>query len=311
MNRCPITYEPCGKLLYSLKGLKKISYALKELALLEYSAEELRAEAMIRASKMSIQGVQPKLSALLNIKEGCFDIVDKNGRYILKPQHYMWPELPQNEDLTMHMAAIIGIEVPQHGLVYSKDQSLTYFIKRFDRKGQKDKIPVEDFAQLAGMSRDTKYNYTMEKMLKLADDFCTFPAIEKAKLFKLFMFNYLVGNEDMHLKNYSVIIHNGKVEFSPAYDLLNSTIVLKGDAEEIALSLKGKKKNLNADELINYFGKERCGLTDIVIEKTLATIKDAIPIWFNLIDISFLSEQMKEKYASLLHKRRKVIDLDY
>ncbi len=309
MNRCPITYEPCGELLYSAKGLKKLSHALKKMALLEYSAEELRAEAMIRASKMSIQGVQPKLSALLNIKEGSFDIVDKNGRYILKPQHHIWPELPQNEDLTMHMAATIGIEVPLHGLIYSKDQSLTYFIKRFDRKGQKDKIPVEDFAQLARMSRNTKYNYTMEKLLKLIDDFCMFPAIEKTKLFKLFIFNYLVGNEDMHLKNYSVIIHNGKVELSPAYDLLNSTIVLKGDAEEIALSLKGKKKNLNADMLINYFGKERCGLTDKVIEKTLDTIKDSIPIWFNLIDISFLSEKMKKKYALLLQKRIDILNL--
>ncbi|MDA3893184.1 MAG: HipA domain-containing protein [Salinivirgaceae bacterium] len=311
MNRCPITYEPCGELLYSAKGLKQLSQALKELALLEYSAEELRAEAMQRASKMSIQGVQPKLSALLNIKEGHFEIVDKNGRYILKPQHHIWPELPQNEDLTMHMAATIGIEVPQHGLVYSKDQSLTYFIKRFDRKGQKDKIPVEDFAQLARMSRDTKYNYTMEKMLKLLDDFCTFPAIEKAKLFKLFIFNYLVGNEDMHLKNYSVIIHNSKVKLSPSYDLLNSTIVLKGDVEEIALSLKGKKKNLNADVLINYFGKEGCRLTDRVIENTLETIMDSIPIWFNLIDISFLSKQMKEKYALLLQKRINVLNLVY
>lgn len=310
MNRCPITYEHCGELLYSEKGLKQLSPGLKELALLAYSAEELRAEAMRRASKMSIQGVQPKLSALLNIKDGRFDIVDKNGRYILKPQHHIWPELPQNEDLTMHLAATIGIEVPQHGLVYSKDQSLTYFIKRFDRKGQKDKIALEDFAQLAGMSRDTKYNYTMEKMLKLVDYFCTFPAIEKAKLFKLFIFNYLVGNEDMHLKNYSVIIHNNKVELAPAYDLLNTTLVLKGDAEEIALSLKGKKKNLNADVIINYFGKDRCGLTDRVIDKTMLTIKDSIPSWFKFIEISFLSEQMKEKYALLLQSRIKILNFE-
>lgn len=84
----------------------------------------------------------------------------------------------------------------------------------------------------------------MEKLVNLIDEYCTFPAVEKVKLFKLVLFNYLVGNEDMHLKNYSVIVANGKVELSPAYDLLNSTIVLKGDTEEIALPLKGKKKNL-------------------------------------------------------------------
>jgi serine/threonine-protein kinase HipA len=306
MNRCPITYEPCGENLYSEKGLKLLSPVLKNLDLLNLSAEELRTEAMLRASKMSIQGIQPKVSAVLNIKDSRFDLVDKNGRFILKPQHHIFPELPQNEDLTMHLASMVGIEVPLHGMVYSRDHSLTYFIKRFDRKGQKDKVQVEDFAQLAGLSRDTKYNYSMEKLVKLLDDFCTFPAVEKVKLFKRVIFNFLVGNEDMHLKNYSVIVRNGKVELSPAYDYLNSTIVLKGDIEEIALSLKGKKSNLNAEILINYFGKERCGLTDKVIEKNLKEIKTKLPQWFKWIDHSFLSADMKQKYTLLLQKRMKV-----
>ncbi|MDP2888541.1 MAG: HipA domain-containing protein [Bacteroidota bacterium] len=309
MNRCPIIYLEYSENLYSEKGLKLLSPTLKSLSLLDFTAEELRAEAMQRASKMSIQGVQPKLSAILNIKNGLFEIVDKGGRYILKPQHHIFPELPQNEDLTMRLAESIGIEIPLHGLIYSKDHSLTYFIKRFDRKGQKDKVATEDFAQLAGMSRDTKYNYSMEKLVKLLDDYCTFPAIEKAKLFKLVLFNYLVGNEDMHLKNYSVIVRNGKVELSPAYDLLNSSIVLKGDIEEIALSLKGKKSNLNRDILVNYFGKERCSLTDKIIEKTLETVQSAIPSWFNLIDISFLSSEMQEKYRTLLQKRINIVGL--
>jgi serine/threonine-protein kinase HipA len=303
MNRCPITYHLCEENRYSEKGLKLLSPSLKRLDLLDFTAEELRAEAMQRASKMSIQGVQPKLSAILNIKDGLFEIVDKGGKYILKPQHHIFPELPQNEDLTMRLAASIGIEVPLHGLIYSKDNSLTYFIKRFDRKGQKDKIAVEDFAQLSGMSRDTKYNYSMEKLVKLIDDFCTFPSIEKAKLFNLVLFNFLVGNEDMHLKNYSIIISNGKVELSPAYDLLNSTIVLKGDTEEIALSLKGKKSKLNKNILIDYFGRERCNLTDKIIERFLKKIQKEIPAWFNLIDISFLSGEMKGKYKNLLQKR--------
>ena len=303
MNRCPITYQLCGENRYSEKGLKLLSPSLKRLDLLNFTAEELRAEAMQRASKMSIQGVQPKLSAILNIKDGLFEIVDKEGKYILKPQHHIFSELPQNEDLTMRLAASIGIEVPLHGLIYSKDNSLTYFIKRFDRKGQKDKIAVEDFAQLSGLSRDTKYNYSMEKLVKLIDDYCTFPSIEKAKLFNLVLFNFLVGNEDMHLKNYSIIISNGKVELSPAYDLLNSTIVLKGDTEEIALSLKGKKSNLNRDILVNYFGRERCNLTDKIIERILEKIQKEIPAWFNLIDISFLSGEMKDKFKNLLQKR--------
>jgi len=310
MNRCPITYELCSGHIYSEKGLKLLSPTLKTLALLNYNAEELRVEAMLRASKMSIQGVQPKLSAILNIKEGLFEFVDKGGRYILKPQHPIFIELPQNEDITMRMAASIGIDTPLHGLIYGKDLSLTYFIKRFDRKGQKDKIAVEDFAQLAGMSRDTKYNYSMEKLVELIDNYCTFPAIEKVKLFKRVLFNFLIGNEDMHLKNYSVITNNGKVELSPAYDLLNSSIVLRGDIEEIALSLKGKKGNLNRELLVNYFGKERCNLTDKIIGQSLETIKTAIPLWFEFINTSFLSVVMQDKYRQLLQKRILVLGLD-
>lgn len=309
MNRCPISYIPCGEETYSEKGLKLMSPSLKSLSVLNYSAEELRAEAMQRASKMSIQGVQPKLSAVLSIKNGQFDIVDKSGRYILKPQHHLFPELPQNEDLTMRLASSIGIEVPLHGLIYSKDGSLTYFIKRFDRMGQKDKIAVEDFAQLAGLSRDTKYNFSMEKLVKLIDKYCTFPVLEKVRLFKMVLFNFLIGNEDMHLKNYSIIIRNGKVELSPAYDLLNSSIVLKGEVEEIALTMKGKKSNLNYHILVNYFGKERCGTTDIIIENTLSNIQKSLNSWFEMIEISFMSDEMKDKYKTFLQRRIKILGL--
>lgn len=130
MNKCPITYENCeGK--YSLNGLKILSRNLKGLNDIEYSAEEQRHEAAKRATKMSIQGVQPKLSAILNIQLSKFEIVDTYGKFIIKPQHYIYPQLPENEDLTMKMASKCGIETPGHGMVYSKDGTLSYFIKRY------------------------------------------------------------------------------------------------------------------------------------------------------------------------------------
>ena len=303
MNLCPITYTPCGENRYSEAGLKLLSTGLRTLKDLEYTAEEQRKEAFTRAAKMSIQGVQPKLSAVLSIKDGKFILVDKGGRYILKPQHQFYTQLPENEDLTMKLANEIGLEIPLHGLLWSKDNTLTYFIKRFDRKGQNDKVPVEDFAQLAGLSRDTKYDYSMEKIVKLIDDYCTFPAIEKITLFKLVIFNYLIGNDDSHLKNFSIITRDNQIRLSPCYDLVNSTIVLKEQYEEIALPLKGKKKYLTRNILVNYFGIEKCKLTEKSIEKILETISLAIPQWKTLIDISFLSKEMKDKYLDLLDGR--------
>lgn len=303
MNRCPITYKPCGDNRYNETGLRQLSPELTSLNDLEYTAEEQRQEAFYRASGMSVQGVQPKLSAKLNVKECKLDIVDTGGRYILKPQHQYFPEMPQNEDLTMRLADNIGLEVPFHGLIWSKDNSLTYFIKRFDRKGQSEKIAVEDFAQLAGLNRETKYDYSLEKVVGLIDRFCTFPAIEKLVFFKLVIFGYLIGNDDMHLKNFSVITEDGRVRLSPCYDLVNSTIEYKKPEEEIALTIRGRKKNLTRHILIDYFGMERCELTSKSIDKVLGTIVTAIPKWEELIDISFLSKGMKNKYLELLHTR--------
>lgn len=310
MKLCPITYEPCGKSLYSEKGLNLLSQNLESLELLAYTAAEQRAEAMARATKLSIQGVQPKISAILNIKEGKFELVDNGGKFILKPQHHIYPQLPENEDVTMRMAKAAGIDVPLHGMIWSKDKSLTYFIKRFDRVGHKDKISVEDFAQLGGLSRETKYNYSMEKLVGLIDEYCTFPVIQKARLLRLVLFNFITGNEDMHLKNYSVIRNEDKIELSPAYDLLNSTIVLKGNIEDIALTVAGKKKKLNREILVNYFGKERCGLTDKVIESILNDFIVTKNEWFSLLEKSFMSKELKEKYSVLLNKRLKILEID-
>ncbi|MGA8264574.1 MAG: HipA domain-containing protein [Ignavibacteriaceae bacterium] len=309
MKRCPITYEPCGDQKYSPKGLKLLSTNLKGLQDIPLTQEDQLKEAASRAIKMSIQGVQPKLSAKLKIKQERFEIVDRGGEYILKPQNSYYPELPENEDLTMKLAKLIGIEIPIHGMVYSKDHRLTYFIKRFDRYGKNKKLSVEDFAQLAGKTRDTKYEFSMEKIATLLDQYCTFPILEKIKLFRLTLFNYLVGNEDMHLKNYSIISRKDKVELSPAYDLLNTTIASKNATEEIALPISGKKSKLTSNILIKYWGIERLQLNDTVISQTIGNIKNIQSKWEELINISFLSTGMKEKYFDLLNERRKRIDV--
>ena len=303
MNTCPITYEPCEG-GYSSRGLKKLSPRLDNLKDLPYtSAEQLR-EAAARAHKMSIQGVQPKLSAVLSVKKRQFDLVDTGGRYILKPQNPQFEQLPENEDLSMRLAAAAHIDVPLHGLVYSKGGALTYFIRRFDRIGRNKKLAVEDFAQLLGLSRETKYDASMEKIAVVIETYCTFPALEKINLFRLTLVNFLIGNEDMHLKNFSLITHDDKVGLSPAYDIINTTLALMDPQEEIALPVKGKKSKLNRSLLIDYFGRDRLGLTEQAVTKVLEQISSAFLLWPGLINRSFLSPELKEAFLKLVDARK-------
>lgn len=309
MNRCPITYEPLPEgTTYSQNGLKLLNRNLASLAPLEFTAEQQRQEAISRAGKMSIQGIQLKLSAVLRITEGRFEVVNRGGRYILKPQSLDFPELPENEDVTMRMAAAVGIEVPVHGLLRSVDDSFTYFIKRFDREGR-DRLPVEDFAQLSGESRDTKYDSSMEKVATVIDQFCTFPALERVKLLERTLFSFLVGNEDMHLKNFSLISRDEKVELAPAYDFLNTTIALKAAKEELALPVKRKKSKLTRNELLNYFARDRLQINEKVMSDVRSRFAKASPAWRELLDHSFLSADAKQRYAAILDERGKRMQL--
>jgi serine/threonine-protein kinase HipA len=287
------------------------SKSLDDLEDLPYSAQEQRQEALARAGKMSIQGVQPKISARLNVRARRMDVVDTGGDYILKPQTLDYPELPENEDLTMHLAAMAGIEVPLHALLYSKDGSMTYCVKRFDRMKKNQKVPLEDFAQLSGMNRETKYNSSMERVMTIIETYCTFPVLEAAKLFQRTIFSFLIGNEDMHLKNFSLITRNGRVELSPAYDLLNSTIAMKGAVEELALPLAGKKHGFTEDVFIQYFGRERLGLPKNVVDDRMQVFKKVLLPWHELISVSFLSESMKQQYHDLVDKRAKRMSLAF
>jgi len=305
---CPITYESCrGR--YSKKGLRLLSPALSRLDDFPYSASEQIREAAVRAGRMSIQGVQPKLSAVLLPSRRCFSIVDTGGKYILKPQHPSYAQLPENEDLTMRLASLAGIDVPVHGLLRCVDGTLTYFVRRFDRIGRSGKAPVEDFAQLSGRSRDTKYDSSMEQVAKVVDQFCTFPLMERSKLFARTLFCFLTGNEDMHLKNFSLITAGGKMVLSPAYDMVNTTLVLGTSRDEVALPLRGKLRKLSKSDWIEYWGAERLRLPRPVMEKTLRVLSAALPAMNAMVERSFLEPAARDAYLTILEQRAGRLDL--
>lgn len=309
MKRCPITYDIIDdNQEYSKRGLHLLSPKLTHLSSLALTAEDLHQAALSSVGKMSIQGVQEKLSAKLKIKEGYFEIVDYKGQYILKPPSQNYQELPANEAITMSMAAIIGLEVPIHGLIYAKDKTLVYFIKRFDRIKHKDKLAVEDFCQLLGHSRDNKYDSSMEKVISVIEHFCTFPKVEFLKLFKLTLFNYLMGNEDMHLKNFSLMTRGNIISLSPAYDLLNTTIVQADTKEALALPLNGKQSNFKKKDFIDYLAMQRLSLNERIVMDVINDFKATLPKWEEMIKNSFLSIKMQNEYLKLLNSRTNILN---
>lgn len=306
MNRCPITGAPlpagqAGR--YSREGLRRLSPRLADLAPLPFGAAELLVEAAARADKMSIQGVQPKLSARLDAGAGAFVIVEAGGRYILKPPSPQYPHLPENEHLTMSLADGVGIEVPVHGLVAGSDGAWTFFIRRFDREARGRRLAVEDFAQLSGRSRDTKYDASLEQVAAVIDTYATFPLVENRQFLRRVLFCFLTGGEDMHLKNWSLITHPPRVQLAPAYDLLNTTIALRNPRKESALPLNGRKRKLRRSDFTEHLGIERLRLPAAVVADELERLRAASEGWSAAIESSFLPPSLREAYARVVAER--------
>jgi len=246
---------------------------------------------------------------VLHLSAGHFEIVDRGGRFILKPEVAEWPHVPENEDVTMRMAAACGIEIPDHGLIYTADGGLAYVIRRFDRMGRGERVAMEDFAQLSGKTRHTKYDSSTEQVISTLNQYATFPAVERVKLFRRILFCFLCGNEDAHLKNWSVLTIDGVVGLSPAYDLLNSWMVLRRPKEELALPLRGKKAKFRAPDFLEYLAFERLDLTIESRDAILQDIQTAIPMCLELLKMCFLPDPFKERYADMLRERAQRIGL--
>lgn len=291
-------YHPsCSKKLFGTTQAPEIDFDLKQL-------EELAKQIILKSK--AVTGVQPKLS--LNIEKhknepSKLTIVGLHGDYILKPQTSQFKELPENEDVTMHLAELVKIKTARHGLVRLQSGELAYITKRFDRdKGAK--IAVEDFCQLSENLTENKYRGSIEKIGKITQTFTTNKGFEAQRLFELVLFCYLTGNADMHLKNFSLIENSlGEYELSPAYDLLSTAIVMPEDKEESALTINGKKSKLNRNDFKVLATSLK--ISDKSLEAIYKRFEAIIPTWISWIEQSFLSAEFKESYISLINQRQR------
>lgn len=279
-------------------------FGTKDAPILEYKHEDLNqlAEQVIRA-QTSLTGVQPKLSLNLNKHDGCnrLTIVGLWGDYIFKPQTEAYPQLPENEDLTMHLAEAAKIKVVPHSLIRLSDGKLGYITKRIDRTKNGEKIDMEDMCQLTLHPTEYKYKSSYEQIARTITKYSSTPKLDLTNYMQLLLYCFVTGNNDMHLKNFSLYRPEKDYLLAPAYDLLNTTIVNPKDKEELALPLSGRKTKLRVADFLNT--ARTIGLEESVVLRLINGLQKALPKWQVLIQSSFLDENMKKEYQELIMSR--------
>ena len=305
MSKCLYCYKELadGEVDFH-KGCCKKFFGIPEAPELPYSLDELDTlAAQVIQSQTTLTGVQAKLSLHLDRHDGSkrLTIVGLWGDYIFKPQTQSYKTLPENEDLTMHMAEIAKIKVVPHTLIRLKDGTLGYLTKRIDRSADGDKIPMEDMCQLTERQTEYKYKSSYEQIAKVIAKYSYVPLLDLTDFYEQVFFSWLVGNNDMHLKNFSLYAPKGKWGLTPAYDLLNVTLVNPKDDEELALTLNARKKRIKKADFVKAM--ETSGIAPKVFENMVAKYQKLLPKFNEVIDMSFLDDEDKEMYKQSIASR--------
>lgn len=306
MGKCLYCYRQLdnGEKDFHAKCAKKF-FGTEKVPVLDYTCEDLERLA-IQAIKVqtSLTGVQPKLSLHLNEHDGSqrLTIVGLWGGFICKPQTLQFELMPETEDLTMHLAELARIDVVPHTLMRMADNSLCYLTKRVDRLSNGEKVAMEDMCQLTERQTEHKYKSSYERIAKAIVQYSSMPKMDVTNFFEVILFSWITGNNDMHLKNFSLYEPiDGIIRLTPAYDMLNAVILNPKDDEELALTLNGKKKKLKRLDFIS--SGVIMGVEQKTIERLIQKYVKLLPKIEEIIDRSFLNDELKDKYRTLIRER--------
>jgi serine/threonine-protein kinase HipA len=295
-------HEKCSMEFFGTRQPPSIEYSLDQM-------DELAKQVVERS--VTVPGVQPKLSmSLVTTARKKADVRltvvgALGGQYIFKPPSDHFPQMPENEHVTMRIAEDFGIRVVPSSLIRLSSGELSYITKRIDRTASGEKIHMLDMFQIT--EAFDKYRSSMEKVGKALDSYSSNTLLDKVLFFELALFSFLTGNNDMHLKNFSMIESASGWVLAPAYDLLNVAIILPEDQEELALTLAGKKRKLTRKGF-GDFGSG-LGITEKQINGAFDRMKRNRPKAIRWLDGSFLSDEMKTAYTDLLGQRYSQLDL--
>ena len=314
---------------YSPTCLKRMFNGKKVSHVLPYDtpkrSEEVTELFIENRKRLSISGVQEKLSLLLEKKELRLTEKGEQGTYILKPipiDLKKVDQVPANEHLTMQIAKqVYGIHTAENAIIFFKDGSPAYITLRFDVRPDGGKWGKEDFATLAGKTKDNagpdfKYDFSYEEIGHLIRQHIPAWPVEIEKYFCLVVFNYLFSNGDAHLKNFSILeSEDGDSILSPAYDLLNTKLHVN-DTDLAA------RKGLFADQFKSLTYKKsgqpsradfielarRIGVKEARIEKLLHPFLEKQTLVETLTERSFLDDSSKKGYIMMYHAKRNLLN---
>lgn len=269
-------------------------FGISELPAIEFSLREVSQKAQQLTGKLSISGTQPKLSVKLDKESNSLIVVAEGGEYILKPQNPAFQNVPQNEQCCMDMAAKFKIDVPPHCILPLKDNSLAYLVKRFDRVSGM-KIHQEDFSQIL---ETDKYKGSIEQIGKKLNEKSTAPGYDTQLLFERVVFNFIIGNGDAHLKNYSIAYKDkDSIRLTPAYDIVCSKLVIPTE-EDSALSINGKKNGLKRDDfdkLADYL--------NVPIKIRYEKFQESLTVMEPVIKGSEIAKEDQEQFIKIIKER--------
>ena len=305
----------CGKPLKTDDGTRwhkaciRRFFGTATLPEIKIDEDTLTALALENTGKgVTVPGVQKKLSLhlLSDTASPRLTLVDYPTGYILKPQVADFEALPQAEHLVMSMADATGIATVPHALICQNGE-IAYLTKRIDRRFGKNSVELlamEDFCQLDRRLTEDKYRGSYERCAKVIQQYSSRKQLDLSELFLRLVFSYVVGNSDMHLKNFSLIepeVSSGRYVLSAAYDLLPVNVVMPEDTEEFALAMNGKKQNLRKKDFLVF--ADACGIQKNAAEKMIAKVLSMKERYLLLCEESLLPGRLKQRFAALMEKR--------
>ena len=292
----------------------KAFFGSVSLPVLDISEETLKKLADEYTNKgFTVPGVQKKLSLhLTEENKPRLTLVNYPTGYILKPQTEEYENLPEAEYLIMQMAKQVGIKTVPFALIKMNAQGeLAYITKRIDRvsvDGKMQMLAMEDFCQLEERLTEDKYKGSYERCAKVIKEYSSMQQFDLTELYLRLVFSFVIGNSDMHLKNFSLIEKqegSGEYVLSSAYDLLPVNAIMPEDNEEFALTMCKKKRKIKRKDFLLF--ADEIGIERISAEKMIAKVIKNKDKFITMCEESNLSENMKNKLKELIVSRSNIL----